>query len=99
MPERRSRGGRWLLAALAIGAAAAFAYLNSGERVSIHLGFFVLFRVPLAALTFGAFLAGMVTMFLLGLRHDLRVRRRLREYQVREEGRPWRLEPPPDLPP
>lgn len=99
MPQGRSRSWRWLLAALAIGAAAGFAYLNSGERVSVHLGFLVLFRVPLVVLTFVTFLAGMVTMFLLGLRHDLRVRRRLREYQVREEGRPWRFEPPPDLPP
>lgn len=82
--------------ALAVLLAAAFAYINSGERVSLHLGLFVLFRLPLVALLFVAYLLGMVTMFLIGLRHDRQVRRVLRMYQIQEERRPWRAEPPPD---
>lgn len=73
------RGWRWAGLA-AIGAfAALFASFNSGERVALNLGFAVMYRVPLVLLIFVAFLAGMITMFLLGLRHDLRVRRALRE--------------------
>ena len=98
MAERRSPWTRWLLVVLAVVAAGAFAYLNSGERVSLHLGLFVLFRVPLALLLFGVFLLGMTTMFLIGLRQDLKVRRRLRQLEIQEERRPWRPEPPPPDP-
>ncbi len=97
-PERRKPWIRWLLLALAVILAGAFAYLNSGERVSLDLGLFALFRVPLALLLFAAFLLGMVTMFLIGLRQDLQVRRHLRQLEIQEEHRPWRPEPPP-LPP
>ena len=58
---------------------ALFAYLNSGERVALSLGLFDLYQVSLVALIFVAFLVGMLTMFLLGLRHDVQVRRALRE--------------------
>ena len=97
MPDRPG-WRRWLLLALAVLLAGAFAYLNSGERVSLSLGLFMLFRLPLVALLFVAFLLGMVTMFLIGLRHDLRVRRVLREYRIEEERRRWRPEPPPEPP-
>lgn len=93
MSDRRNGWIQWLVPALAIVVAGAFAYLNSGERVAVHLGLFVLFRVPLTALVFVTFLLGMIAMFLIGLRHDLRVRRLLRQYQVQEERRPWRPEP------
>lgn len=99
MADRRLDWRRWLLIGLAALLAAAFAFLNGGERVAVHVGFAVLYRVPLAMLVFLAFLLGMVTMFLIGLRYDLRVRRLLRQYQIQEERRPWRPEPPPDLPP
>jgi uncharacterized integral membrane protein len=59
--------------------AALFASFNAGERVALSFGFRMLYRVPLVPLIFLSFLAGMTTMFLLGLRHDLRVRRALRE--------------------
>lgn len=102
MPQRRGGWRRWLLLGLAALAAGAFAYFNAGERVSIHFGLFVLFRVPLVSAVFVAFLLGMTTMFLFSLRHDLRVRRLLREYRIQEERRPWAPRPqppPPDLPP
>jgi uncharacterized integral membrane protein len=74
-----SRWWRWAGLAVIGALAALFASFNSGERVALNLGFAVFYRVPLVPLIFLAFLIGMTTMFLLGLRHDLRVRRALRE--------------------
>ena len=76
-----SRGQRWrwiflILIAIVAGLFSAF---NGGERVALDLGFTVFYRVPLVPLIFGVFLAGMTTMFLIGLRHDMRVRRALKE--------------------
>lgn len=62
--------------------AAGFAYLNRGEWVTIRLGFIDLYRVGLSSVVFAAFLLGMIAMFLLGLRQDLRIRRVLRERQL-----------------
>lgn len=59
--------------------AALLAFFNSGERVALDLGPVTLYRIPLVPLIFAAFVLGMATMFLLGLRHDLRVRRALRD--------------------
>lgn len=59
--------------------AAVIASFNSGERVALNLGFAVLYQIPLVPLIFGAFIGGMVAMFLLGLRQDLRLRKALRE--------------------
>ena len=74
-----ARGWRWAGLALIAVVSALFASFNTGERVALNLGFTILYQVPLVTLIFVAFLAGMVTMFLLGLSHDLRVRRALRE--------------------
>lgn len=75
-------GSRWVrwggLTLIGI-VAALFASFNAGERVALNLGFATLYRIPLVPLILGAFLVGMATMFLLGLRHDLRVRRALRD--------------------
>lgn len=68
-------GGLGLIGILA----ALFASFNAGERVALHLGFMMLYQIKLVPLIFVAFVAGMGTMFLLGLRHDLRVRKALRE--------------------
>lgn len=85
------RGGPWWrwagLAAVAL-LAALFAFLNSNERVALNFGFFAVYRMSLVGLIFTAFLLGMVTMFLLGLRHDLRVRRHLRERERDRVGEP-----------
>jgi len=70
---------RWLpLVAVAL-LAAGFAYLNGAERVSVHLGLTVLYRVPLTIVVFVAFILGMLVMFGVSLRQDLRIRRALRE--------------------
>jgi uncharacterized integral membrane protein len=75
-------GSRWVrwggLTLIGI-VAALVASFNAGERVALNLGFATLYRIPLVPLILGAFVLGMVTMFLLGLRHDLRVRRALRD--------------------
>jgi uncharacterized integral membrane protein len=76
--------------------AGIFGYFNSGESIALHLGFFVLYQVPIVVLIFVSFLLGMLTMFVVGLRHDLKVRQFLRER--RSDGRPPAFPPypPPD---
>jgi uncharacterized integral membrane protein len=76
---------RWLAPVLVALLAAVFARLNAGEAVTLHLGIGTLYRVPFAPLVLAAFLLGMATMFLLGLRHDRHVRRLLRERALPQE--------------
>lgn len=71
--------GRWLPLAAVTLLAGAFAYLNRGETVSLRLGVATFHQAPLAVVCFLAFLFGMLSMLALGLRHDLRHRRWLRE--------------------
>lgn len=78
-------GMRWLPGVLVGLLAAGFAWANRGETAALHLGFATFYRAPLTLVVLGAFLLGMLAMFLLGLRHDLRVRRALREIQARED--------------
>lgn len=61
--------------------AIGFAWLNGGQRVSVHLGLFRLNSVSVTGVVFGAFLAGMLTLFLASLRSDLRTQRMLRRYR------------------
>jgi uncharacterized integral membrane protein len=68
-------GGRWAaLVAIAV-LSGLFAYLNAGQRVTLHLGFITVYRLSISHVVLGAFLLGMVSMFLVGLRNDLRLRR------------------------
>lgn len=76
------RGARWAGLALVVVGAGLFAYLNGGERVTLHLGFTTLYRIPLVGLVFTSFILGMAAMFLVGLEHDMRVRQLLREYRL-----------------
>lgn len=69
---------RWLPAAGVTLLAAGFAWLNRGERVPVDLGLFRVYRAPLTIVAFLAFLAGMLSMMALSLRHDRRVRDELR---------------------
>lgn len=69
-----------------------FTIENSRELVSVDL---VLFRVraSLPLVVFGSMLAGMLAVFLVGLRADLQTRRLLTRYREVMEGRP--AGPPP----
>jgi uncharacterized integral membrane protein len=63
----------------------AFAALNSGQGVTLRLGFATLYRLPLTLVVFGAVILGMLVMLVAGIRSDLRVRRILRERLVEED--------------
>ncbi len=56
-----------------------FVRWNGAERVTLDLGMWTFYRVPLTWVAFGSFLVGMAVMLLAGLHADLRVRRFLRE--------------------
>jgi hypothetical protein len=68
--------------------AAGFTWLNRGERVAVDLGIIRFFRAPLTLVAIVAFLAGMLAMMLLSLRHDRRVREELRARGLLEPARP-----------
>lgn len=68
--------------ALALG----FASLNSGQRVTLRLGFATLYGVPLTVVAFGSLLIGMFIMLVAGIHADLKVRRILRA-RLQEEDR------------
>lgn len=69
---------RWLPPAGIALAAGLFTWLNRGERAVVHLGIATFYRAPLTVVLFLAFLAGMLAMLALSLRHDLRMRQELR---------------------
>lgn len=62
----------------------AFAYLNSGHRVTLRLGVGTLY-VPLTVVVFGSVILGMVIMLGAGIRSDLKVRRILRARLAEED--------------
>lgn len=64
----------------------AFAALNSGQWVTLNLGFTTLYRVPVVYVAVGGLLTGMLIMLVAGIRSDLKVRTILRE-RLREEDR------------
>lgn len=70
---------RWLPLAGVTLLAGALAFLNRHETVSLRLGVVTLHQTPLALVGFAAFMLGMLSMLVLGLRQDLRLRRLLRE--------------------
>lgn len=59
----------------------AFAAANAGERVTLNLGFLTLRSVSLPVVVFTSALAGMVVVFLVGLKADLRTRQLLQRYR------------------
>ncbi len=61
--------------------AALFAWLNMGERVTLRLGIVTLRSIPLSAVVFVSILVGMVLVFAVGLRADLKTRRMVRRYR------------------
>lgn len=72
---------RGLNVLLLTGLAAGFALANSGERVTVELGLATLRGVSLPLVVFVSVLLGMVLVLAVGLRADLRTRRRLRRYR------------------
>jgi len=73
-----------MLVALAL--ALGFASLNSGQRVTLRLGFVNVYGVPLTVVAFGSLLIGMFIMLVAGIHSDLKVRRILRA-RLQEEDR------------
>lgn len=69
---------RWLPLAAVTLFAAWFAWLNRGERTAVDVGLFTFYRAPLTVVLFLAFVAGMLSMLLLSLRQDMRMREELR---------------------
>jgi uncharacterized integral membrane protein len=65
-----------MLGALAI--AMGFASLNSGQRITLRLGFVTFYGVPLTVVAFASLLLGMLVMLVAGVSSDLKVRRILR---------------------
>lgn len=100
MNDRGSGGwARWGGVALLVVVAAFFSFMNAGERVTLHVGFTVIYRISLVGLVFAAFLLGMITMFLFGLYHDRRIRSALREQEARRAAAErYAYEPPPEPP-
>jgi uncharacterized integral membrane protein len=79
---------RWLPAAAVTLFAAALAWFNRGERVAIDVGVATFYRAPLSVVLFAVFLAGMLAMLLLSLRHDRRVRDELRRHGLLQPEEP-----------
>lgn len=63
-----------------------FSRWNGAERVTLDMGIWTFYRVPLVYVAFGGIFVGMVVMLLANLHADLRVRRFLRD-RLEEEGR------------
>ncbi len=79
----RLLGGAVTLALLAL--CLRFAYLNSGQRVTLRTDLVTLYGVPLTVVVFGSVLVGMVVMLVAGIRSDLKVRKVLRARLVEED--------------
>ena len=73
-----------MLVALALGL--GFASVNSGQRVTLRLGFATFYGVSLTVVAFGSLLVGMLIMLVAGIHSDLKVRRILRA-RLQEEDR------------
>ena len=66
--------------------AMGFAAANAGHRVTLSLGFFTFYQVPVTLVAFSGLFVGMLAMFATGIHSDLKVRRILRE-RLEEESR------------
>jgi uncharacterized integral membrane protein len=65
-----------------------FARWNGAERMTLDLGLWTFYRVPMTWVVFASFLLGMLVMLLAGLHADLRVRRFLRSRYAAEDEDP-----------
>ena len=74
---RRFLGVIGLGAVLVMGV--GFAALNAGRSVTIDVGLFTLFRVPVTFVAFGGMVVGMSVVLVAGINADLKVRALLRK--------------------
>jgi uncharacterized integral membrane protein len=74
-------GRRLVLGGVLALLATAFAWLNGAETVRVNLGLVRISGVSLPAVVFGAFLLGMLTLFLASLKSEMRTQRMLRRYR------------------
>lgn len=75
----------WIGLFVLLSSSLAFAYLNSGHRVTLRLGIFTLYNIPLTVVVFGSVIVGMIVMLAAGIRSDLKVRRILRTRLAEED--------------
>lgn len=83
----------WIALAAAAVLAAAFAYANRYERLTVDFGTFSVYAIPLPLFFFAAFLLGMAAMLLLSLPHDRKTRDLLRAHGLLGDG-PVSVPPP-----
>ena len=67
-----------------------FAAANASERVTLNLGVVTLRSVSLPVVVFASALIGMIVVFLVGLRADLRTRQLLQRYRQTLEDKEGR---------
>ena len=63
----------------------SFATLNGGQRVTVRLGIYTLYSIPLTVVAFGGLITGMLIMLVAGIHSDLKVRRILRARLLQED--------------
>jgi len=64
--------------------AMTFAAANGGNRATLSLGLFTLYRIPVTLVAFSGLLVGMLVMFATGIHSDLKVRKILRDRLAKE---------------
>lgn len=74
----------WLGLGLVVAGGIGFAIANAGREVTIGLGLFTLYGVPVTFVAFGGMVAGMAVMLGAGINADLKVRRLLRERHMED---------------
>ena len=74
----------WLVLALVVASGIGFAVANAGREVTIDLGLFALYGVPVTFVAFGGMVVGMAVMLVAGINADLKVRRLLRERHMED---------------
>ncbi len=79
-----SRFFGWIALAAVVAGGIGFAIANAGREVTISLGLFALYGVPVTFVAFGGMVVGMAVMLVAGINADLRVRRLLRNRHMED---------------
>ena len=74
----------WLVLSLVVVSGIGFAVANAGREVTIDLGLFTLYSVPVTFVAFGGMVVGMAVMLVAGINADLKVRRLLRDRHMED---------------